>query len=441
MLASLVVATLAYAAPSDAADQAPSFRREIARIFVERCVACHRFDRSEGGYRADSFAGLVGEGDSGLVGITAGALEQSEVFRRIATGDPEERMPFEAEPLPPEEVARIRAWILSGATYDADDPGAALATIVPPVVYPPPPIAYPGPWPIAAVEFGPDDEQVYVGGYHEVTVWELETGQLVTRFQNLPERILDLSLHPAGRQLAVAGGQPGRVGDVRIVDVTTGQMSRVVLQSVGVALGAEWSPSGDRLAVTTVDGAVRAYEAKDGVELYTVRPHSDWVYTVAWAADGKRLTTASRDGTAKVLSAENGSTLVSYPGHNKPVRGAVFTLDGAYVISAAGAEAHRWKTTDAKREGDPIVLEGEVTSLTARGMDVFVTTNAHKLFRVNGTTAKIVGAAVALRGLPLSVAGARAGKRVAVGHFGGQLDTWVVGEQKPAHQFSATPNR
>ena len=422
-----------------AADSASSFRRDVARIFIERCVACHRFDRAEGGYRADNYASIVGVGDSDLSGVIKGKPGESEVFRRVIAEDPAARMPFEGEPLPADEIAVLKAWILAGASYDAKDPTAALATIVPAAVYPKPPRVYPASWPIAALAFSRNEEQLYVGGYHEVTVWTPKEGRLIARLANLPERILGLSLHPDGRQLAVAGGQPGRVGDVRVIDVETQEVTRVLLQAVGVALNVEWSPGGDRLAVSAADGAVRVYDASSGTVSFTVRPHSDWVYATAWSTDGKQLTTGSRDGTAKVLATDNGRTLASYRGHGKPVRGLAFTPDGKYVFSAAGKEVHRWKTDDGNREGDPITLEGEVTGMVGRGATFFVATDAPKLYRVDGTTAKLSGEAIVLRELPLSVATSNDGMRVAVGHFDGQVGVWVGEAKEQTGEFSATP--
>ncbi|MGB1814755.1 MAG: c-type cytochrome domain-containing protein [Rubripirellula sp.] len=41
-----------------------SFRRDVAPIFLENCVACHDAKKAEGGYRIDTFTELCKPGDS-----------------------------------------------------------------------------------------------------------------------------------------------------------------------------------------------------------------------------------------------------------------------------------------------------------------------------------------------------------------------------------------
>ena len=67
-------------------------------------------------------------------------------------------MPLEGEPLASADVALIEKWITEGAKYDAEDPKAPLATIVPAPTHPAPPEAYPRSVPITAVAFSPDRE-------------------------------------------------------------------------------------------------------------------------------------------------------------------------------------------------------------------------------------------------------------------------------------------
>ena len=96
-------------AVAPAAD-AVSFSREVAPILQRSCVGCHKEGKAKGKYRLDTYAQLAKE----LVG---GDLE-SEFFYRLTTGDEEERMPAEADPLAASEIGVIRKWIEEGAKYD-----------------------------------------------------------------------------------------------------------------------------------------------------------------------------------------------------------------------------------------------------------------------------------------------------------------------------------
>ncbi len=166
---------------SAAADDAVSFRKSIAPILLARCQPCHGPEQAEGSYRVDSFARLNHSGDSEEAPIVTGDAAASELWRRLTSDDPDERMPAESDPLPAEQIAAVRMWIAQGARFDADDPNATLALILPIERHPPAPEQYPFAAPIAALAFNSDGDQLFVGGYHEVTVWDVASGKLLTR--------------------------------------------------------------------------------------------------------------------------------------------------------------------------------------------------------------------------------------------------------------------
>src|SRR2546423_9202841 len=82
-----------------------SFKRDVAPVLLNNCLACHGPKKAEGGYRIDTYERLTAAGDSTQPGFTAKDLEGSEAFRRITSTDVKERMPLEGDPLPAEQVA------------------------------------------------------------------------------------------------------------------------------------------------------------------------------------------------------------------------------------------------------------------------------------------------------------------------------------------------
>src|SRR5690606_25807514 len=106
LLSSLVPALL-LAALSPAQAEPVSFKKDIAPILLDNCLACHGPKKAEGGYRVDSFERLLKAGDSGAAGIVAKDHDGSEVLRRITSDDEAERMPLDGDPLPPEQVELV----------------------------------------------------------------------------------------------------------------------------------------------------------------------------------------------------------------------------------------------------------------------------------------------------------------------------------------------
>ncbi len=95
------------------------FGRDIQPIFANRCFKCHGPDakKRQAGVRLDGMEHLTAEADSGLVAVTAGHPQQSELFLRITHDDADIRMPpeGEGEKLSATDIERIRLWIEQGA--------------------------------------------------------------------------------------------------------------------------------------------------------------------------------------------------------------------------------------------------------------------------------------------------------------------------------------
>jgi DNA-binding beta-propeller fold protein YncE len=419
--------------------QPVSFKQKIASILVDNCLACHGPKKAEGGYRVDSFERLMAAGESTTPGFVAKNLEGSESFRRIISTDVSERMPLEGEPLPPEHVALLKQWIEEGATFDGPDPKAPLASIIPPPTHPDPPEAYPQPLPITAVAFSPDGTQLVAGGYHELTIWNPTDGALIRRIKNMGQRTYAIAFSPDGKLIAVAGGAPGKLGEVRVVDFASGNIVSVMATTSDVALDVAFNPPGDRLAVGAADGILRIFEAATGKEQLTISSHSDWVQAVAWSPDGSKLASASRDKTAKVFDMKTGELLVTFSGHGQPVKGVAFHPDGAEAFSAgADKKIQRWKVADGGKTAE-IGFGDEVYKLPVSGGFLFAS-SADKTVRQ--FDAKSHAAVRQYPGSPdwaLCVAYHDGTKRVAAGGFNGEVRVWNTTDGNAVVTFVAAP--
>lgn len=99
-------------------DEPISYNRDIRPIFNQKCLSCHGGVKQSGGFsllfEEDAFA----ETESGKPAIVPGHPEQSELVRRLHLEDPEERMPYESDPLSSEEIRLIETWIAQGAKWE-----------------------------------------------------------------------------------------------------------------------------------------------------------------------------------------------------------------------------------------------------------------------------------------------------------------------------------
>ncbi|WP_304237894.1 DUF1553 domain-containing protein [Jiulongibacter sediminis] len=93
------------------------FSTEIKPILNKRCIACHGGVKKQGGVSFLFEEEAKSKGKSGKMTIVEGDAHASEMIRRLTLNDPEERMPFEADPLPEEEIELLTQWIEQGAKW------------------------------------------------------------------------------------------------------------------------------------------------------------------------------------------------------------------------------------------------------------------------------------------------------------------------------------
>lgn len=96
------------------------YAKHIHPIFDSNCVGCHSSGQAKGGLRLDSYELLMNGGHDGPV-VFAGQPEKSLLYQRITLPPTHKQfMPAEGKPpLPPEEIALIKAWIQQGASSTA----------------------------------------------------------------------------------------------------------------------------------------------------------------------------------------------------------------------------------------------------------------------------------------------------------------------------------
>lgn len=105
------------------------FARHIYPVLDTKCVACHGTNKEQGGLRLDSYESLMVGGKDGIV-IAPRNPERSLLLQKVTLPPVDPHfMPAEGRtPLTPEEIARIRAWVVAGAPPDATSvPGVFIA--------------------------------------------------------------------------------------------------------------------------------------------------------------------------------------------------------------------------------------------------------------------------------------------------------------------------
>ena len=429
-------------AAGTAADESTSFRHTVAPILQDHCIACHGPQQAEGGYRVDTYDELFKAGDSGETPVSMNPNEPSELLRRL-TCDESERMPAEAEPLSQSQIDAIQAWISSGAKFDGEHSSDSLSVVIPPPRYDDPPQTYAHPMPVTAVCFSPDGQQLIVGGYHELLVWNVASGgdgfSLDRRISNLGQRIFCIAISGDGQTVAVGCGEPGRSGELRLLDFASGEVRGVVARTDDVVLDVAFRPGTSEIAVASADSLIRIIDLESLSLVRQIASHADWVTAVAWSEEGKRLVSGSRDKTAKVFDGESGDLLASYSGHTDAVRGVAVLPGGQQVVSTGADQTlHRWQLEDTKRVAQT-KLGGEAFRLVRHGDNLFIPSGNHRLQQIGLSDSQIVRTYEGHSDWVLSVALNTKGTQIASGGFNGEICLWNTEDGSLIQSWLAKP--
>ena len=112
-----------------AAQQPPSFARQVKPFLDKYCLECHNPAKLEKGLNLESFARLKAGGDTGSVVVPGKPGESRLVL--LAEGKEEPKMPPKKAKQPrPDEVAVLRAWVAAGARDDTAAVAAVHAVVL-----------------------------------------------------------------------------------------------------------------------------------------------------------------------------------------------------------------------------------------------------------------------------------------------------------------------
>ena len=237
------------------------FDKQIQPILDNKCTTCHSGSIKKARLDLSSHEGIVKGGKSGT-SVMAGKPAESLLIKLSGRTDAPSMPPKDEEPLTPEELALLKAWVSQGAKgaaagetvakvaatikmtklaervkpvlglsmssdkkliaagrgatisiYGAEK-GDLQKTLIDPALKDDKgqPLGQSQLDLVESLIFSPDGTQLYCGGYKEVTIWNIKTGAVIKKLTGFADRVVALDLSPDGKYLATAGGAPTQEG-------------------------------------------------------------------------------------------------------------------------------------------------------------------------------------------------------------------------------------
>jgi WD40 repeat protein len=195
---------------------------------------------------------------------------------------------------------------------------------------------------LASEEASGDDGQV-------VRIWDAETRQEVRRINREGYRQM-VAFSPDGTLLAAGNWD----ATVRLLDVRTGQVTKVLQAPAERNRRVSFSRDGLRLAAAGTDGSVRVWDVATGRPLRTPAGHYGTITQLAFSPDQRSLASGSLDRTIRLWDTTTGreQRVLMCPGY---VGGLVWSPDGQWLSGISTGAIRRW---NAQKGELPRILRG-----------------------------------------------------------------------------------
>lgn len=139
-----------------------------------------------------------------------------------------------------------------------------------------------------------------------------------------------LAAHPKDSRFVTASEDM----TVRVWDSKTN--TQVAIANLeGKARAVAYSPSGDQIAVATVDGRVQVLDDKLDEVMFDVAVAKTWIQALQYSPDNKYLAVGAHDGVIYILETSSFSCLAKCKGHTGAILGVDFSVDSTKLMSCA----------------------------------------------------------------------------------------------------------
>lgn len=356
----LLLVALATGLPAGlAAEKPPTYEQQVLPIFREKCCGCHNPGKRAGGLDLTSYQQLQAGGNSGEV-VAAGDPDGSYLWQ-VASHESEPVMPPNADRIPDDMLAAIKAWIVGGlverdgakpvatgpVTKLALDPGAIVTPEGEPVM--PPRLSLKvmthglRPTTVTGLDASPHGDLLAVGGRQQVLLVSPTTRQLLGVLPFPEGNCKTLRFSRNARLLLTAGGIAAKRGRVVLWDVASGTRLAALGDEYDEVLAADLSADQRLVALGGAAKVVRLVTTEDGQEESTITKHTDWITSVAFSPDSVLLATGDRAGNLFLWESFGAREWAVLKGHTGGITAVSWRGDGLVVASAAeDGTIHLW---------------------------------------------------------------------------------------------------
>jgi WD40 repeat protein len=198
---------------------------------------------------------------------------------------------------------------------------------------------------LRSIAFTADGKAISVGANQTSAAWDFVSEWKLARTIGAPDdaatlvdRVTALDFSPDGKLLAVGGGEPSRSGEIKLFDISSGQLVRALKEPHSDTVNCvAFSPDGQQIASCAADRFMKLWNVADGNFVRAFEGHTHHVLGLSWRADGRVLVSSGADMVLKVWDARTGDQLRTAQNlFTKEVTSVHFVGDGEMALASGG---------------------------------------------------------------------------------------------------------
>ena len=197
-----------------------------------------------------------------------------------------------------------------------------------------------------AVAFSPDRRLLASGDRSgQIRLWNLENGTLQQTIAAHDRAIWSLGFRSDGKHLVSASDE-----QISIWETETGALISTLRQEGGQYTRAALSPDGALIAVTSSDGTVKVWNLGTSAIVKEIKADDDVLWSVAFSPDSRHLAVASSDEVVSLWDLATGTQQAAFTGHTGGATDLAYLSDGVtLVVVDRSGMLHWWDARTGRR--------------------------------------------------------------------------------------------
>lgn len=433
-----------------------TFEDDVKPILRQHCLNCHSQSDKRGGLALDSYGAMMEGGGSGEIVYDDGDAETSRLWQ-LVNHDDTPVMPPSQPKLPEEQLQVIRSWIEGGILENSGSKAKAkkknalafvASTSGRPEGPPPMPEALPQRVPVVteraaattAIGASPWAPLVALAGQKQISLYHTETAELlgVLPFEEgIPQ---SLRFSRDGQYLIAGGGEHSVKGIAAVYSIKTGERVAQVGDELDTVFDADVNDNMSRIALGGPQRMLRIFDATDGTQLFDIKKHTDWIYSVAYSPDGVLIASGDRSGGLFVWEADTGRLYLDLAGHKGAIRSITWRDDSNVLASASeDGTVKLWDVNSGKAIRSINAGSGGVTAVQFDHKGQLVTAGKDRKVRLWDANGKQLTETPAASEAVLEVAITHDSSQMIYGDWTGSVRMSAVADPKEIQELAANP--